>query len=766
MLTFDSKQKVPLDKDAGERGATGHANHNMMSRVASRQAGSSSTKPQDEEYSLSTIDPYAEARDSAFIGAAKAAIERTRETAELQKRAPKNTPAPPWMSSADLEAEDSGIGSGKDDDSEVRGRDDEESDNEEGIPRDNTEAADDIVHMEEDTSSPPSPDSASSPPATTRHQPYNSAANRRMFSPASPPPSRPVGTVRTRPSAFPEFGKAVSVPSFASMWGQIGSGNGSSSLLQRTSARPTHVPSSSSTSTAASADTNRQSSPEPAVLGVSAFGGRNQRGDLPGSKTIAPANPTAGLGGRAAIATHILTPYAYLQDSRKRKKAQTSPGRGALSPDERRQKLRKIETTSVGRETAQAGVHPIFPTASQSSIGSGSTSAQRGRIPATVGMPPPNPADASASTPSLAPTTVSASRTKRPPGIPGSAAVLSTSMRSMYPSAMLPAGFGGGSSGAKSTEDGRNGSSRQARSFSGPSSSIARGLATQRNSIAFEGFGAQESVSLASRRPTSSGGQSRSRRRSGNMDIDQDLMGDGHDSDPYERHLSPEGRLRMDLDGSEDEVWRERVRRPEQNPSSWQMDSYRDTALGSRSVFAQATMRSGSSLSVSVPVSSSRTEKGPPTPREGVTPSPRSASQSPTLANFVSPIGPPTPSSRLPPITSLLGPHNLPSELHGHLAPIQNVPSRETTTISSTRLHPVGQHSSQPGTPTSPRRTESSNRSSVASQPGTFGPPLYYGFIISETPPVPVLSRSSSAYYGGDGDDIAHPRYSTRDWRD
>lgn len=429
-----------------------------------------------------------------------------------------------------------------------------------------------------------------------------------------------------------------------------------------------------------------------------------------------------------------------------------------LSAEERRTKTRKIESNPPGRET-QRGPRSIFTPASQSPLES--TQAVKGSRLVVV------PAERRSSTTAVPPTSAtSSSRSKHPTELSAASARPGGHiLGNTFPTSSIQANMSAMFQSALSARDPHGLLIRSGRSFSGPaSSSTPRTMGMHRNSIDYDTHRPHGHPPSGQRNFNPGSNLARSRRTSGNMDVDRNPRPfDGYDSDSYERP-SPNTNNDMELDGSDEEVQRGRLPIPGQTGIPRRFPGGRLPPSGS--IFGQAQARVGSSLSIAVPVSSSRTERGPPTPRDEMISSPTSASHSPTVANLVSPTGSISHSSRLPPITSLLG-NNLSSESQGPLAPIQNIPSRNSPPAgSSSMLYP-----SSSSTPHLLRRTSSTIELSIrsppaVSQPSTFGPPLYYGFIISDTPPVSASPRSSLVYQGGDSDDLAYSRYHTRDWRD
>ncbi|KIM28629.1 hypothetical protein M408DRAFT_23673 [Serendipita vermifera MAFF 305830] len=140
MLTFDSKAKVPLDKEAGQRGATAHASHNLIPRIVTRHIvmnavdqafanapnGQQDVDPREHvvqainsmPFSLSSEDSAAGGRRSgSLLGNAMTRAASKLERSRVNMVSPKQTPAPPWAGDGSpSNGVDEGIGSGRDDD--------------------------------------------------------------------------------------------------------------------------------------------------------------------------------------------------------------------------------------------------------------------------------------------------------------------------------------------------------------------------------------------------------------------------------------------------------------------------------------------------------------------------------------------------------------------------------------------------------------------------------------------------------------------------
>jgi hypothetical protein len=221
---------------------------------------------------------------------------------------------------------------------------------------------------------------------------------------------------------------------------------------------------------------------------------------------------------------------------------------------------------------------------------------------------------------------------------------------------------------------------------------------------------------------------------------------------------------RMDTDGSDEEDnGRSRTRNMPANNRP-DADMHRAGPPNNRGLFAQAANRAGSSLSISVPVSSSRMERG--TPGSNMV-SPTSASRdSPILAPMVHTTPrTSTQSPRLPSINSLLR-HSPPRESRDSLPPIQMAYPQAADPV------PTQPTNAYRPTPPVHSRTQSStsdtHRSSSAQSPQTSSSrhTVYYGFLTARRSGAMSQPVPTPVYSGGDANDLAEVIYHKSDWRD
>ncbi|PVF95823.1 hypothetical protein CPB86DRAFT_557057 [Serendipita vermifera] len=771
MLTFDSKQRVPLDTQQAERGASAHANHNLISRVSTRQQapGAPPIRPPGPAQGPPESTTNSEVRPSKPAEQSNVPMDVARTERSIS---PKKTPAPPWMSSAEAEERDAGVGSGRDEESEESEGDDDQDwrdayaagiygEVEDDQEMRNVSKEDLHMHDGSPRASKPQLSSFGQPQEKSSHS--SSSSLDRTNPPMGPPQGLPPGpygptptpqsppiqeryVVKRRSFTLDDNGFKVAPPIKAPTFTDMINATETNEARPSTSQPPppsTSKPSIPSFASVMGGPTNTTTPPPSRRIPAARAAGQ---------RSSTPPFPSRGVRPNSFHGSStISSPYAPPSESRKRKTMHPSPSGNRMTLDGRLPKSRRVGEDD-DKQRRQNRINPMFsvdPSATSSSSGQGSSSrgAYGNQSSGSSMGPPPNP----------------------PLNSRGS-----DGKRRGYIGFTVPSG--NKQFATPATADG-NASFREYRSPPPTNSSFG-----QSNDMWKQGWNVISPINLGLPsktgtgvptsftpfvKTTSSFGE-RKRRNSSGDDVDMDdedgPVPNADQSSARQRRISAS---RMDVDDDSEEEEEERRGR-----SNFGHPLSQRPSQGNRpNMFGQAGTLLGSSLSVSVPISSSRMERGPPTPRDGMIMSPTVPSgTSSEFSSIFANNEPADRSSRLPPINTLLRASS--PGIQSPLPAIQNVAS----------LHQQQRHTSNsPHTPTPPSTAHRSNASTSSQQaplpapcntttsteaPSTFGPPLYYGFIISSNPLPHSSPNSRYPYPGGDSDDLHAPSYRPRDWRD
>ncbi|KAG8817347.1 Forkhead box protein F2 [Serendipita sp. 401] len=619
MLTFDSKRRA-----SSENRQTG--------RGSSTSSAASLSPPGD---GMDVSDRYADARDSTFVRAGMNAFHATKAAKES---ASKKTPIPPWMINDHEQDMEEGIGSGRDDDDdydddEFGGEDetylyDREVEgpheaHEDRMRGDNF--SDEDVEMSEQGRKRSLPTSALSKRPSSKNPPTASSDNDDPFA------KWDGKTLKRKPSITigEDFLRGeVDVPAVPIK------APGYDNLMRdgRTDVRK-------SISTAISSPIDVRASLNSATLwnsqlsskppGAGIFPSLNSL-ENPRSMTAAKRDmmaPKPEYGNEAETSARPTSPWKPAPDSRKRNFASISPTR--VSTDTRKQKLRKVQDEISQRRQRGNGESP-FSVARSSTVGAFESTA-RPLVGNKAMPPPPNPIGQSSSF-TFSTSTVQRNFAMSPANNTSDATQPAPSTSSVFgkPS------FVGSSKGLFSFVSTKTHKGSNADPMRDPRRDPTRLRSESR------GRGELSSSSeddVGSRKEPN---RSRDRRESTRMET----------SDDDRRVGRPPGLGRILGTGSD--LWT--------NPNSTPMN-----------MFHQMNTKSAlSPLSIAVPTSSSRHERGPSSGsniQSPVSPSQQSPNSiSPTLSQ----------SPRLPSISSLLHQQVPPGE-HDSLPPIQNIPSRPSS---------------------------------------------------------------------------------------
>jgi len=435
-----------------------------------------------------------------------------------------------------------------------------------------------------------------------------------------------------------------------------------------------------------------------------------------------------------------ISPYAPPPDSRKRKTIPQSPkSNDRNSSDPRQQKVRRIEI-SIERKKVNK-INPIFAT---------------GQNPDSAAAFPPYTSSKYA----LQPVHGKSSRhkgegSKMRTGI--GFATPTTGVTYAVPGNGGPGSFSTQASASKELTGPVFGQSDFGFKAIQPSGPSQGGSGKPGGSNAFMAFSSQSRppfrATVPPAAPSSPGQES-----ADSMDLDSEEELPSREVTRRARYTN-----RMELDAYN----RERGEKPghkEPSTTRREADLYEDRQSNPSGMSAERNNRVDTSLSVSVPVSSSRTEREPTASGENLT-SPISAScESPVLPLMAySNTRASTQSPHLPSINSLLR-HSPVPDPRESLPPIQSqrtdLQAEQPAQSMTHRFYPQD-HS----------RTRSSS-SDVAGGPSTQSMHLssrytyYYGFIIANQSSARAPPRTAPAYSGGYDDDYATTIFRTDDWRD